>query len=230
MKPCHFRLAALMVCLFSISVSMIRAADQPSVKFHAVFFDPGETPTPELFVAGDKGKRKPLDLDKSRLSEIQEAPVRTGGMVDFFLTQIPAKDEKPAVSLTLPADFSGLQLLVLAPSGTAYQAWAISLPPDDFPAGGTLLANLSPVELGVRIGDAKTVKVKPSKHGFIGIPKGYKNDMIPVQIYQKHGDDEAWQIVQSTRWAVDFRFRSYVFFYQPENGRLMLHGITERID
>jgi hypothetical protein len=54
--------------------------------------------------------------------------------------------------------------------------------------------------------------------------------MIPVQIYQKHGDDEAWRIVQSTRWAVDFRFRSYVFFYQPENGRLMLHGITERID
>lgn len=209
---------------------MIRAAEQTSVRFHAVWFDPRETPTPEFFVAGGKGKRKPLVLDKSRLSEIQEVPVSAGGMVDFYLTQIPAKDEKPAVSLTLPADFSGLQLLVFAPSGTGHQAWAISLPPDDFPAGGTLLANLSPGELGIKIGDAKTVKVKPSKHGFLGIPKGYKNDMIPVQIYQKQGDDDAWRIVQSTRWAVDFRFRSYVFFYQPENGRLMLHGITERID
>jgi hypothetical protein len=230
MKPCHFRLSALMVCLFSISVPMIRAADQTTVRFRAVWFDPRETPTPEFFVAGGKGKRKPLDLDKSRLSEIQKAPVRTGGMVDFFLTQIPENDEKPAVTLTLPADFSGLHLLVFAPAGAGYQAWAISLPPDDFPAGGTLLANLAPVELGVRIGDAKTVNIKPSKHGFIGIPKGYKNDMIPIRIYQKNGGEDAWRIVQSTRWAVDFRFRSYVFFYQPANGRLMLHGITERID
>lgn len=93
-----------------------------------------------------------------------------------------------------------------------------------------MLANLAPVELAVRIGNAKAVSVMPSKHQFLKIPAEYKDDMIPLQIYQRTVPSEPWQIVQSTRWAVDFRFRSYVFFYQPSNGRIMLHGITERVD
>lgn len=220
----------MMVGFLLSGLPVILAADLTIVKFHAVLFDPPETTAPAFFIGGGKATRKPLGLDKSRLSEIQEAAVRPGRMVDFFLTKTPLPEEKPAVTIMLPEAFSGLQLLVFAPSGTGYQAWSIPLPPDDFPPGGTLLANLAPVELAVRLGTATAIRVMPSTHQFLRIPTGFKEDMIPIQIHQKASAGEAWQVVQSTRWAVDFRFRSYVFFYQPANGRLLLHGITERMD
>ncbi len=230
MNPHPLRLLSLMVLSAVASAPVIRAADAASVRFQAVCFDPRESTTPEFYIGGEKGARKPLDLDKSRLSETQEAPVRPGRMVDFYLTKEPRKDEKPAVTVTLPEVFTGQILLVFAPSGAVYQAWAIPLPPDDFPAGGTLVVNVAPVEIAIRAGDSKAVSVPPSKHRFIKAPAGTKDDMMPVQIYQKSAAEDPWKIAQSTRWAVDPRFRSYVFFYQPGNGRLMLHGITERVD
>lgn len=211
--------------------TVVSAAEPVSVDFRAVYFDPGETTPPVFYMGGKKAGREHLDLDKSRLSDTQNATVREGRMVDFFLTKEPQKDEKPAVSITLPQNFQGAMLVVLASSATSYQAWAIPLPPNDFPAGGNLLINISPSELAFKAGNDKPIRVLPSKHQFLKAPAGLKDDMMPIQIFQKtaQAKDAAWQIVQSTRWAVDRRFRSYVFFYQPDKGRLMMHGISERL-
>lgn len=220
--PCLVTMAAIL--------TVGRAAEVASVSFRAVYFDPRETVTPVLFVAHGNARR-PLELDKSRLSDRQQASVRNGGLVDFFNAGEPQKDEVPAATLTLPGGALDNLLFVLVPAAKGYRAWAIPLPPADFKPGSTLLINVAPVVVAVKQGAAAALVVKPGSARVLALAANFQKPMLPIQIFVKRDDAAAWKIAQSTRWAVDRRFRSYVFFYQaPKSEQLMLHGITERMD
>ena len=72
--------------------------------------------------------------------------------------------------------------------------------------------------------------VPPGSSRILPIPEDCKESMLPVQIFDRPDKAAPWRIAQSTRWAVDLRFRSYLFFYHsPKSDHLMLHGVTERI-
>ena len=207
-----------------------RATGTPTVSFRAVCFDPRETATPVWFVAHG-GSRKPLELDKSRLSDHQQANVRDDRFVDFFSSKEPTKGELPAVTLTLPADSREHLLFVFAPAGTGYRAWAIQLSPTDFKPGATLLINAAPVDVAAKLGAASPVTVPSGSSRILLLPDGCKDSMLPVQIFDRPDKTGSWRIAQSTRWGVDLRFRSYLFFYHsPKSDQLMLHGVTERMD
>ena len=222
----HLPRLATMAAILTVGM----AAELPLVSFRAVYFDPRETVTPQLFVAHGKARR-PLELDKSRLSDRQQASVRNGGLVDFFNAGEPQKDEVPAATLTLPGGALENLLLVLVPAAKGYRAWAIPLPPAEFQPGSTLLINVAPVLVTVKQGAAVALAVKPGSARVLALAANFKESMLPIQIFVKRDDAAAWKIAQSTRWAVDRRFRSYVFFYQtPKSEQLMLHGITERMD
>lgn len=208
-----------------------RAAEAPSVSFRAVCFHPQGSENPEFFVTRD-GARMPLEVDKSRLSGPQEATVRDGQFVDFHISREAKPGDLPPVTLTLPTGSRDHLLFVFSPSGSGYRAWPVTLPLADFKAGATLMINAAPVEIAARTGEAATpVMVQPGSCNILPIPDGFKDPMMPVQIFGRRDQSEQWQISQSTRWAVDLRFRSYLFFYRNSNSeQLQLHGFTEPVD
>lgn len=207
-----------------------RADEPPAVSFRALCFDPRETETPMWFVARG-GSRKTLELDKSRLSENQKADVREGGFVDFFASKEPKKGELPAATLALPAGSREDLLVVITPARTGYQARAIQLSPADFKPGATLLINAAPVDVAAKLGTTGPVTVPSGSSRILPLPEGCKESMLPVQIFDRVDKAAPWRIAQSTRWAVDLRFRSYLFFHHSQEGdRLMLHGVTERVE
>lgn len=208
----------------------VRAAPPATVSFRALCFDPRETETPVWFLSRG-GARKALEIDKSRISGRQTASVRDGRFVDFHPAEVPQEGERPPLTLTLPAGSLQNLLFVFAPASTGYRAWAIQLSPAEFKAGDTLLVNAAPVAVAVRLGAAKPVTVQSGASGILPVPSGFKEPMVPVRIFERNDSSEPWRIAQSTRWAVDSRFRSYLFLYHaPQHHRLLLHGVTERID
>jgi len=208
-----------------------RAADPGVATFRAVCFDPREAEPPAFYIPSTAVARKVLDVDKSRISDTQKVLVRDGRYVDFYLTASPKDGEVPAMTLTLPEGTAEQLLFLLLPAATGYRATAIKLPPADFKPGSTLMLNASPAEIAVVLAGAKPLVVKSGSNEFLKIPDGFKDAMIPIQIYEKGQGEGQWEIAQSTRWAVDLRFRSYVFFYHsPQTNHLMLHGVTERTD
>jgi hypothetical protein len=223
-------LSVLLLLVTLAAPPSARAAEPAAVSFRAVCFDPRETETPVWFVAHG-GSRKTLDLDKSRLSENQKADVREGGFVDFFASKEPTKGELPAVTVTLPAGFREHLLFVIIPARTGYLARAIQLSPAVFKPGATLLINSAPVDVAAKLGSSGPVTVPSGSSRILPIPKGCKESMLPVQIFDRVDKAGPWRITQSTRWAVDLRFRSYLFFHHSqESDQLMLHGVTERVD
>lgn len=184
-RPATLTLTPVLLVMSLAGTLVARAAaEPPTVSFRAICFDPQETALPLFFVAHG-GARKPLEIDKSRLSERQKASVRDGHLVDFHTSQQPQEGETPAVTLTLPANSLEHLLFVFAPAKTGYRAWAIHLPPADFKAGASLLINAAPVEVAVKQGTAKPLAVKPGAHQVLSIPAACKDPMLPIQIFEK---------------------------------------------
>lgn len=214
----------------AMSTFIARAAESPTVSFRAVFFDPRDAEIPQFFITHG-GARTLLEIDKSSISGVQKALVRDGGLVDFFASKSPKEGELPLATLTLPAERQGQLMVFLAPSGTSFRAWATLLSRDQFGPGATIAINTSPQQVAVRVGETPAIIILPGKSGLLPLPKNYKEAMISVQIFSRSETSDPWKIAQSTRWATDQRFRSYIFFYSsPTSKRLMLHGITERLD
>lgn len=214
----------------AILVSSLPVAAQATTEldFHAICFDPQETKPPTFFISSRGKKRKEIEIDKTRLSGPFNAKLRDDRQLDFFTA---ADSELPFATVT----FRGLPtvpiLIVFTPIKSGYRAIPIELPPGSFKGGTNLLVNASNSVIGVRSGNSSTVTISPTKNAIVAPPEGFKNSMIPVQIFEKRSNGDEWQIVQSTRWPVDSRFRSYIFIYRdPRTERLKLHGIPERID
>lgn len=209
---------------------VVQAAPPATVSFKALYFDPRETGTPEFFVSLG-GSRKALEIEKSRLSDLQSAGIRDGRFVDFHMAEVPHQGEPLPLTLTLPAGSLEDFLFIITPAATGFTASAIPIPPAEFKGGDTLLVNAAQMEIAVRPGTGRSVNVASGASGILALPGDFKEPMMPVRIFERADPSEQWTIAQSTRWAVDHRFRSYLFFYQtPGQQRLRMHGVTERID
>jgi hypothetical protein len=96
---------------------------------------------------------------------------------------------------------------------------------DEFAGGNYLLINASKMQVGGTIGDKK-FSLKP----------GQKNLLKPnashaaggCQVTLSYLKEEKWKVFYDTRWVVNVRYRSLIFFYQdPESGSLGVAPIMD---
>jgi hypothetical protein len=207
-----------------LAMACLRA--EPSVvSFRSVCFDPTASAPPVFLVDTGKG-RESIATSKNDIGGPHKASLRDEAFVDFFKTD---SDETPAFSIKVPAEGRERLLFMIVSAGKGNQGSAVSLPATGFDGGATLVFNLCPVEATVRQGNAKPESFSPGSHRLLPIAVPQQDDMIAIQILTRKTGG-SWEAVQSTRWAVDRRFRSYLFLYHsPKNGRVTLLGIPERL-
>jgi hypothetical protein len=217
-------LKAIVVSIAALASAVLPSAAESTVSFRAVCFDPSPAPPPEFHLASGESKAA-ARIPKNDIGGPFKATLRDESFVDFFVT---AGDEKPAFSVKIPAEGRERLLLLIAPAGKGYQGSAVALPASGFADGATLAFNLCPAELAVRQGEAQPERLPAGGQRLLQLPANHKEDMLPVQILSKTADSR-WQPVQSTRWAVDRRFRSYLFLFTTAKGKISLHAIPERL-
>lgn len=196
---------------------------EPVVSFRAVCFDPSQALPPEFHVSGGD-TREAIRIPKNDIGGPFKAVLRDGNMIDFFDS---ASAEKPAFAVKVPSEGKERLLLIIVPNGKGHQGSAVSLPATGFDGGSTFAFNLCRTEIAVRQGEGKPEQLASGAHRLLPLPTGLKDDMIPVQILSQV--DSKWQAVQSTRWAADRRFRSYLFLYTTPKGKVTLQAIPERM-
>ena len=194
-----------------------------TLSFRAVCFDPSQASPPE-FQVPDGEARETVRIPKNDIGGPFKASLRDDSFVDFFAT---ATVEKPAFSVKIPSEGRDRLLLLIVPAGEGHQGSAVALPANGFDGGTTLAFNLCRNEMAVRQGNGQPDRLAPGAHRVLPLPPAHKDDMIPVQILSQV--DSKWQPVQSTRWAVDRRFRSYLFLFTSPKGKVSLHAIPERL-
>lgn len=216
----------LLSCLFASALPWVAGSclADSAISFRAVCFDPSPASPPEFQVANGKA-RETARIPKNDIGGPFKASLREDTFVDFFTT---ATDEKPAFSVKVPSGDRDRLLLLIVPAGQGYQGSAVALPANGFDGGTTLAFNLCRSEMAVRHGNSQPERLAPGTHRVLPLPASFKDDMLPVQILSKT-EDSKWQPVQSTRWAVDRRFRSYLFLYTTPKGKVTLHAIPERM-
>ncbi|HEX7260865.1 MAG TPA: hypothetical protein VF258_03540, partial [Luteolibacter sp.] len=160
-----------------------------TVSFSALYFNAGTAQEPAFFIAsGDKKKKIAIPL--TSLGGPFKATVREGGMVDFFAAEA---DERPAVSVKLPAGKLDDLLMVFVADGGSYQARALTLPGREF-CGGTIFAvNLAATDVAIRRGGNAQQAIKPGDHQLLTLPADFSEPMVPVQIF-KRDPAGAWEI------------------------------------
>lgn len=218
------RLAHIIVAGFLLLCSSHGSAAD-SVTFSALCFSPSSATEPAFYV-GINGARKKINVPVTSLGGPFQANVRDGRMLDFFTNE---SDERPAVSVQLPSGSSDRLLVVFVPQGGSYQARALTLPASGFGGGTTFAINLSPTEVAIRHGNTPQQSIKPSGQQLLTLPSGYREPMLPVQIFMRNSTG-TWEIAQSTRWPIDNRFRTYLFFYRSkETEPIGVHAVPERL-
>jgi hypothetical protein len=194
------------------------------LSFRAVCFDPSQASPPEFQVPNGEA-REAVRIPKNDIGGPFKASLREDSFVDFFAS---ASGEKPAFSVKVPTQDRDRLLLLIVPAGESkYQGSAVALPASGFEGGSSLAFNLCRNEIAVRQGNGEPERLTPGAHRMLSLPASHKDDMIPVQILSQV--DAKWQPVQSTRWAVDRRFRSYLFLFTSPRGKVTLHAIPERL-
>lgn len=217
--------AAAVLIIASVTLPGL-AAPTETVSFSALCFSPSAAKEPAFYLLNG-GAREKVTIPITSLGGPFKASVREGGLLDFFAS---AADKQPALSVKLPAGNHERLLVLFFPSGSeTYQARAVTLPGDGFGGGSTFAINVAPVDVAIRHGANPMQTLKPGAHELLTLPSGHKDPMLPVQIFTRDSSG-TWEVAQSTRWAVDRRFRSYLFLYQsPDTGNLGIHAVPERL-
>jgi len=218
------RIVMTWLCVAGLAVAQQPAA--ASISFQAVYFDPRETEAPAIYAAAN-GARELIEVDKGYLTGPYKADLREGRVADFYASE---DQQLPTTSVPIPELGTSKLLLIFIPSAESFRVLPIGISDARFGGGGSLIVNATASEVGIRQGNGDLVRIEPGKHQVLPSPGGDADAMIPVQIFERRVGQEEWEIAQSTRWAADDRFRSYLFFYRGDGPRLMLHGIQERID
>ncbi|MEK7951313.1 hypothetical protein [Luteolibacter soli] len=178
----------------------------------------------QVVMATAEAKSSPFDLPVNFVSEPQAAPARA-----FSLKQATGK----AVSLatvTLPAE--GKEFVVLLfPAATGYSAVVMPASDPSFGAGDVYFYNHADKPIVGYVGTATFIL--PPGNGKSLKPKGAKGEDeikyydVGFGVREKEGD----RALSTTRWPLEPKNRSYVFFFiNPTTKRLDFRAVEEFVD
>jgi hypothetical protein len=210
------RLATIFALLFSALASAQEAPKGGDLK---VRFLAERTPKDlgQVLMATDKAKSTPFDLPVNNLSEPQAAPARV------FAVK-PADKDISLANVTLPEAGKSF-IVLLVPAATGYKPVVIAAEDPAFKPGDVYFYNHGDKPVLGYVGTA-TFVLQPGK-GQVLTPKGAKEGKfydVGFGVREKEGD----RALSTTRWPVDDKIRSYVFFFMnPTTKRLDFRAVDE---
>jgi len=121
-------------------------------------------------------------------------------------------------------------LIILVPSpkdstGLRFRSKVIDL--SKFKKGGFLYVNLTSAQLGITLGEKKTV-IQSGKMEFVNALGNQQKAVMPVQYYYKlkHPGEQKWQLMVSSKMAIfDSRREICVFYYNERIKNVDFRGI-----
>lgn len=177
-----------------------------------------DSPTEATLVMGEKVITIPLP--RRYLSEeidLPDSPSRA-----FILPKAPRPDEEidPATPRVRFPEESNRSLLLFVPDKTnkVFPVRVISLntSPEKFPAGHTIMFNLSQANIAGKFGDQQ-IRVAAGKRKVLKPPSS-KTGGYPVQIVCKTSEDADWITICSSTWRHNPKARQLMFI-SPSEGR-----------
>jgi len=214
------RLTALFTLLFT---ALAPAQEGPKGGDLKVRFLAERTPNDlgQVVMATDKEKSPPFDLPVNNLSDPQPAPARV------FAVKQAAGKETSLATVTLP-DAGKSFIVLLIPAATGYKPVVISAADPAFKKGDVYFYNHGDKPVLGYVGTA-TFVLPPGK-GQTLTPKGAKEGTfydVGFGVREKEGD----RALSTTRWPVDDKIRSYVFFFMnPTTKRLDFRAVDEFVE
>lgn len=167
--------------------------------------------------AGDK-RSADFALTTNHLSEPIEVPARA--------CQLRCKQPDVAIAnIQLPESGDSFISLLVPASGGGYQAIVIPADTQAFKAGDVYFYNHSDQTILGYVGTSKFT-IAAGK-GQIIKPEGARTEKFYDVGFGVHAETGN-RVLSTTRWPVDDRSRSYVFFFKnPANGRLDYRAVDE---
>lgn len=173
----------------------------------------------QVLMATDKVKSAPFDLPVNNLSEPIAAPARA-----FSVKPATGKDVALA-NVTLPDSGKSFIVLLIPATTGGYKPVVISAEDPSFKPGDVYFYNHGDKPVLGYVGTA-TFVLPPGK-GQTLTPKGAKPEKyydVGFGVREKEGD----RALSTTRWPVDDKIRSYVFFFvNPTTKRLDFRAVDE---
>ena len=207
----------LLSLLAAASVHAQEAARDLKVRFLA------ESALPDVsqlvLVAGEKHSAA-FDLPLKNLSASQAAPDRSFDLQAAGKAQALGK-------VTLPEGGKEFIVLLLPTPEGAYKAVVIPDKDTAFEAGSMYFYNNTDKAVVGHIGTSKVV-LEPGTGRSLK-PEGPENGAYDVAFSVREG--EATRQISSTRWPVEAKMRSYIFFFvNPETKRIDFRAVDEFVE
>ncbi|MFD0895534.1 hypothetical protein KBB96_19630 [Luteolibacter ambystomatis] len=207
--------SALFLLLLTVTGLAADEKGRPRIRFLAerVPANAGQV----ALVAGDK-RSADFALTTNHLSEPIEVPART--------CQLRCKQPDVAIAnLQLPESGDSFISLLVPASGGGYQAIVIPADTQAFKAGDVYFYNHSDQTILGYVGSSKFTIA--AEKGQIIKPEGARAEKFYDVGFGVHAETGN-RVLSTTRWPVDERSRSYVFFFKnPSNGRLDYRAVDE---
>lgn len=217
--------AAAAVIQFALAQN--QGEKQVSLQFLAF---PHQNPPEPIELLTGEGTTIPIDIPGNELSPAY----RVKGLSSIVVGVTKEGAEKKPVFETLakaPALASTKQIILLLRKGDHNSDGFLMVPVDGdlakFAGGNYFFINASNLAVAGKIGD-KTFALKPGQRSLVQPNPNHPNGGCQVTLsFQK---EEKWKAFYDTRWTVNKRFRSLIFFYQdPETGSLGVAPIIQML-
>lgn len=195
-----------------------RAVENPGVRFAAQRLPQG---LGEVVMVAEEAQSDPFRLPKNNLSVSQEAPGR-----QFVI--VPEGSKTKLATVQLPqAGKDFVVLLVVGDATTPFKPVVIPAKDGSFKPGEVYMFNASKAKtvLG-QVGTSKFV-IAPAK-GQVVRPAGPEGEGRYYNVLLGFRQATGNKVISTSRWPVDDRMRSYVFFYDdPKRGSVDFRAIDE---
>ena len=224
--------------LFVLGCPALRAQDgdakspeHPKVRFLAESILDGASQV--AIWAGEKGVGPAIKLPRNYLAEAQPAPARSflvvaapGGVAPAAPKAGETVSPPPALAaVQLPAEGAGFVVILVPSSPKQYRPVVIRVDDKKFNAGDVYLHNQTTATILARIG-RKQFEMGPGS-GRIETPAP-DGDKPYIDVAFGQRVENQTRVLNSTRWPLDNRNRSYVFFYFDEkNKRVSFRAVDE---
>lgn len=209
----------------AIQISHAQTAGELSLQFLA--FPKHADPEPIELLVGE-GKTLAIEIPGHELSPVYK--VARPASIVVGITTKNEKGEPVFQILGKAAPISSTkQIILLLRKGENNSDGFVVLPIDGdlskFTGASYLFINAASMPVGGKIGD-KIFKLNPGQRDLLKPAATHKGGGCQVTLSYKN--EEKWKIFYDTRWSVNPRYRSLVFFYQdPETGSLGIAPIMD---
>lgn len=217
------------IALTALVISFCQAQEEQRISLQFLSFPAHPTPQPIELLIGEN-RTTPIEIPSNELSPDYRV-TRSESAVVGITTKNDKGESIFKVLGKAPLLPSSKQIIILLRKGENDSDGFVVIPIDgalnNFTGGSYLFINISQLNIGGVIGD-KNFALKPGQRNLLKPTPTHQGGGCQVTLaYQKDDNDKKGKKFYDTRWTIDERFRTLVFFYQdPETKSLGIAPIV----